>query len=127
MTVISEFNLVFHPKHSINLFFMAISVFICVYLWFQVIKNQHGWLPPCRPEGLRWQCQLNSNTNTRHISTHPSIHPHFALKARRNNRKAPASPPHHKGRRSKSRWAPCMSKPKRAAGNKYKLTTDEHR
>ena len=54
--------------------------------------NQQGWLPPCRPDGLRWQGQLNSNTHTRHIFTHPSIHLHFAPKARRKNRKAPASP-----------------------------------
>ena len=28
-----------------------------------------------------------------HANTHPSIHSHFAPKARRNNRKAPTSPP----------------------------------
>ena len=26
--------------------------------------NQQSWLPPCRPYGLRWQGQLNSNTHT---------------------------------------------------------------
>ena len=36
--------------------------------------NQQGWLPPCRPDGLRWQDQLNSNTHTRHIST-PHLQP----------------------------------------------------
>ncbi|MCG7847727.1 MAG: hypothetical protein MIO93_00920 [ANME-2 cluster archaeon] len=36
---------------------------------------------------------MNSYTHTRRISTtHPSIHPHFAPKARRKNRKAPDSP-----------------------------------
>jgi len=38
-----------------------------------------------------------------------SIHPYFAPKARRNNRKAPASPPHHKSGRSRSGQAPGQS------------------
>lgn len=36
--------------------------------------NQQGWLPPCRPCGLRWQGQLNGYTHTRRIST-PHLQP----------------------------------------------------
>ena len=72
------------------------------------------------PEGLRWLGQLNSNTNTSHISTHPSTYSHFTPKARWKNRKAPASPPHHKGGRSRSGRAPCMSEPKGGAGEMKK-------
>ena len=38
-----------------NLILATISAFICVYLRFQTRTNPQGWLPHCRPDGLRWQ------------------------------------------------------------------------
>ena len=42
-------------KLEYNLILAAISAFIRVYLRFQTRTNPHGWLPPSRPDGLRWQ------------------------------------------------------------------------
>ncbi|MDF1532121.1 MAG: hypothetical protein P1P72_07385 [ANME-2 cluster archaeon] len=63
---------------------------------FHSHKNPQGWLPPCCPFGHWWQGQL-------YMATPPN---------RQINGKAPASPPHHRGGRSRSRGAPCKVKAK---------------
>ena len=42
-------------KLEYNLILAAISAFIRVYLRFKTRSNPQGWLPLCRPDGLRWQ------------------------------------------------------------------------
>ncbi|MDW7774894.1 MAG: hypothetical protein SCH39_00990 [Methanosarcinales archaeon] len=72
--------------------------------WGKMHFNGHtkpqGWLPPCCPIIRWWQGQL-------YIAAPPDS---------QINRKAPASPPHHKGRRSIPRGAPGKVKTKGRKG-----------
>jgi len=63
--------LIVRCKLKYNQILVVISTFIHVYLQFKPQTNPQGWLPHCRPGGLRWQgivqmlgrpgeCQKNS-------------------------------------------------------------------
>ncbi len=55
------------PKRAAGITFIVFTLFLIPDSPNPGNMNQQGWLPPCRPVGLRWQGQLNSNT---HIGQH---------------------------------------------------------
>jgi len=38
---------------------------MCVYLRFETHTNPQGWLPHCRPDGLRWQGKVHQGQRRR--------------------------------------------------------------
>jgi len=53
------------PKGAAEITSIVFYLFLVPYFPDPGNVNPQGWLPPCRPFGRRWQCQLNSYTHTR--------------------------------------------------------------
>ncbi|MBW6518991.1 MAG: hypothetical protein K0A89_10890, partial [ANME-2 cluster archaeon] len=78
------------------------------------------WLPPCHPDGQRWQGKLNSPPNACFLmrfepptSNPPSKHPSpLRTQSPQKESKSACQHPRHKGRRSIPGGAPCISEPK---------------